>query len=143
MNQPNGLTTCFQCKVCDQEQGFYYATACTIMRDAVCGVLDGYYCTSNKNQECTLALKHRQCDPGEEIKAPVYRERENLKRGKQRGRLHPALQWTALKPIYAKRNTGVKQYPYGQPVAYKRNLTQFRRLEDLMKDDNYISFHQN
>ncbi|KAI4899519.1 hypothetical protein NFI96_011518, partial [Prochilodus magdalenae] len=71
MDQPNDLSKCFQCKVCDKEQGFYDATACTTMHDAVCGVLDGYYCTKkNEYHECTYAKKHRQCVRGEETTAP-------------------------------------------------------------------------
>ncbi|KAL6459131.1 hypothetical protein MHYP_G00326030 [Metynnis hypsauchen] len=71
MSQPNGFTRCFQCKICDKEQGLYDLHTCTTISNRVCGVLDGYYCKDrDENKECTFALKHRQCDPGEGIKVP-------------------------------------------------------------------------
>ncbi|XP_037391502.1 tumor necrosis factor receptor superfamily member 14-like isoform X2 [Pygocentrus nattereri] len=77
MNQPNGFTKCFQCKTCDKEQGLYSIHICTTISNTVCGVLDGYYCKDRKeNKECTFALKHRQCEPGEGIKVPGTKDRD-------------------------------------------------------------------
>ncbi|XP_017578844.2 tumor necrosis factor receptor superfamily member 14-like isoform X1 [Pygocentrus nattereri] len=71
MNQPNGFFKCFQCKICDKEQGLYNLHTCTQERNTVCGVLDGYYCKDrDENKGCTFPLKHRQCEPGEGIKVP-------------------------------------------------------------------------
>ncbi|XP_047656291.1 tumor necrosis factor receptor superfamily member 14-like isoform X1 [Tachysurus fulvidraco] len=70
MNEPNGLQTCFQCKIC--ENGLFISQDCTTMKDTVCGVFDGYYCkhyTDNRN-DCSLAIKHSKCKPGEQINTP-------------------------------------------------------------------------
>ncbi|XP_047656284.1 tumor necrosis factor receptor superfamily member 14-like isoform X8 [Tachysurus fulvidraco] len=68
MNEPNGLHTCFQCKIC--ENGFYISQDCTTMQDTVCG--DGFYCIrySDEKRDCSLAIKHTKCKPGEQIKTP-------------------------------------------------------------------------
>ncbi|XP_058245665.1 tumor necrosis factor receptor superfamily member 14-like isoform X1 [Hemibagrus wyckioides] len=70
MNEPNGLHSCFQCKIC--ENGLYISQECTTIKDTVCGVLDGYYCLrySDDKRDCSLAIKHSQCQPGEQIKTP-------------------------------------------------------------------------
>ncbi|XP_058245672.1 tumor necrosis factor receptor superfamily member 14-like isoform X3 [Hemibagrus wyckioides] len=70
MNEPNGLLTCFQCKIC--ENGFYISQDCTTLEDTVCGVLDGYYCMSysDDKRDCLHAIKHSKCQPGEQIKTP-------------------------------------------------------------------------
>ncbi|XP_060737506.1 tumor necrosis factor receptor superfamily member 14-like isoform X1 [Tachysurus vachellii] len=70
MNEPNGLHACFQCKIC--ENGFYISQDCTTMQDTVCGVLDGFYCIrySDEKRDCSLAIKHSKCKPGEQIKTP-------------------------------------------------------------------------
>ncbi|XP_058245643.1 tumor necrosis factor receptor superfamily member 14-like isoform X4 [Hemibagrus wyckioides] len=70
MNEPNGLHACFQCKIC--ENGLYISQNCTTIKDTVCGVLDGYYCMhySDERRDCSLAIKHSKCKPGEQIKTP-------------------------------------------------------------------------
>ncbi|KAL6459130.1 hypothetical protein MHYP_G00326020 [Metynnis hypsauchen] len=70
MNQSNGFTRCLLCKICDKAKGLYDLHSCTTISNRVCGVLDGCYCKDRENKECTFALKHRQCDPGEGIKVP-------------------------------------------------------------------------
>ncbi|XP_047656282.1 tumor necrosis factor receptor superfamily member 14-like isoform X4 [Tachysurus fulvidraco] len=70
MNEPNGLQSCFQCKIC--ENGLLISQDCTTIKDTVCGVLDGYYCkhyTADIN-DCSLAIKHSKCKPGEQINTP-------------------------------------------------------------------------
>ncbi|XP_036435335.1 tumor necrosis factor receptor superfamily member 14-like [Colossoma macropomum] len=79
MNQPNGFNRCFQCKTCDKEQGLHNLHACTTISNTVCGVLDGYYCKDrDENKECAFALKHRQCEPGEEIKVPGTKDSDTV-----------------------------------------------------------------
>ncbi|KAG7332618.1 hypothetical protein KOW79_004452 [Hemibagrus wyckioides] len=70
MNEPNGLLTCFQCKIC--ENGLYISQDCTTLEDTVCEVIDGYYCMSysDDKRDCLHAIKHSKCKPGEQIKTP-------------------------------------------------------------------------
>uniref|UniRef100_W5L5T8 Si:ch211-261n11.8 n=1 Tax=Astyanax mexicanus TaxID=7994 RepID=W5L5T8_ASTMX len=70
MDQPNGLKQCFPCKSCDSQKGLYVWSSCTVMRNTQCKVMEGYYCTEFLGGECSSALKHRQCEPGETIKTP-------------------------------------------------------------------------
>ncbi|KAL7884746.1 hypothetical protein AOLI_G00075160 [Acnodon oligacanthus] len=79
MNQPNGFNKCFQCKICDREQGLYDLYDCTTISNTVCGVLDGYYCKDrDENKDCTFALKHRQCEPGEGIEVPGTKDSDTM-----------------------------------------------------------------
>ncbi|KAL7828796.1 hypothetical protein SRHO_G00324300 [Serrasalmus rhombeus] len=90
MNQPNGFTKCFQCKICDKEQGLYNLRACTTISNTVCGVLDGYYCKyRDENEECTFPLKHRQCEPGEGIKFPGTKDSDTVCEGCPHGFYSP------------------------------------------------------
>ncbi|XP_046726741.1 tumor necrosis factor receptor superfamily member 14-like isoform X2 [Silurus meridionalis] len=66
MNVPNGVHTCFPCKTCDR--GLYTLQNCSTIKDKVCEVLDGYYCAQYSDRECSLAMKHSECKPGEQIK---------------------------------------------------------------------------
>ncbi|XP_049341580.1 tumor necrosis factor receptor superfamily member 14-like isoform X2 [Astyanax mexicanus] len=70
MDQPNGLKQCFPCKSCHRQKGLYVLSSCTVMRNTQCKVMEGYYCTEFSGGECSSALKHRQCEPGEAIKTP-------------------------------------------------------------------------
>ncbi|KAI5610347.1 hypothetical protein C0J50_5170, partial [Silurus asotus] len=71
MNVPNRLYTCFQCKTCDR--GLYTLQNCSTIKDTVWEVLDGYYCVQHSDGECSLAMKHSECKPGEQIKTPGTR----------------------------------------------------------------------
>ncbi|XP_046726732.1 tumor necrosis factor receptor superfamily member 14-like isoform X2 [Silurus meridionalis] len=66
MNVRNRLTSCFLCKTCDR--GLYILQNCSTIKDTVCEVLDGYYCVQHSDGECSLAMKHSECKPGEQIK---------------------------------------------------------------------------
>ncbi|KAI4899518.1 hypothetical protein NFI96_011517 [Prochilodus magdalenae] len=70
MSEPNALHKCFQCKICDKEQGLFVLQNCTTTNNAVCEILDGYHCKEYSGSECTFALKHTQCNPGQKIKVP-------------------------------------------------------------------------
>ncbi|XP_072537623.1 tumor necrosis factor receptor superfamily member 5-like isoform X2 [Salminus brasiliensis] len=98
MNNPNGFKNCFQCKSCDSEQGLYVSQMCTETSNTVCDILDGYYCTENPASECSFALKHRHCSPGEEIKAPGTKTLDTVCEACQSGYYSPlginCIKWT-------------------------------------------------
>lgn len=50
--------------------GFYILQECTTVKDTVCEVLDGYYCIQYSDKECSLASKHSECEPGQQVKTP-------------------------------------------------------------------------
>ncbi|XP_064778195.1 tumor necrosis factor receptor superfamily member 14-like [Oncorhynchus masou masou] len=71
MNSANGLDKCFPCSPCDPGQGLYILMTCTTTSNSICHVLNGYYCTSSSaGNECTFALRHTLCSPGQRVKAP-------------------------------------------------------------------------
>ncbi|XP_036435334.1 tumor necrosis factor receptor superfamily member 14-like [Colossoma macropomum] len=78
MNQPNDFNKCFPCKTCDSAKGLYVSHTCTIKSDTACEVMDGYYCKQYSGIECTFALKHRQCGPGEQIMAPGTKDSDTV-----------------------------------------------------------------
>jgi len=51
-------------------QGLDIQSKCTKIRDTICEVLDGYYCIDYSNSQCSHAIKHSVCKPGQEIKTP-------------------------------------------------------------------------
>ncbi|XP_069039819.1 tumor necrosis factor receptor superfamily member 14-like isoform X2 [Lepisosteus oculatus] len=67
-DQPNGLLSCFQCKVCDP--GLRTLHGCTNQKDAVCWVLSGYYCIDQADGGCKAARPHTVCTPGQWVKQP-------------------------------------------------------------------------
>ncbi|TRY89918.1 hypothetical protein DNTS_020506 [Danionella cerebrum] len=66
MNEPNGLNRCFPCRNCAESQGLYIQRKCTTIQDTTCDVLDGYYCIDFSNSQCSLAVQHKICKPGQE-----------------------------------------------------------------------------
>ncbi|XP_065102934.1 tumor necrosis factor receptor superfamily member 5 isoform X1 [Paramisgurnus dabryanus] len=70
MNEPNGLYECITCRNCSKSQGLYIQIQCNTIKDAVCGVLDGYYCVEYFYSHCQRTQKHRVCNPGQGIKTP-------------------------------------------------------------------------
>ncbi|XP_067250859.1 tumor necrosis factor receptor superfamily member 5-like isoform X1 [Chanodichthys erythropterus] len=68
MSEPSSLHKCFPCKHCNESQGLYILNKCTTIRDTICDVLDGYHCTEYSNSQCSRAVKHSVCAPGQETK---------------------------------------------------------------------------
>uniref|UniRef100_A0A9J8AMN5 TNFR-Cys domain-containing protein n=1 Tax=Cyprinus carpio carpio TaxID=630221 RepID=A0A9J8AMN5_CYPCA len=67
-DEPNGLTECFPCTVCDASRGLRVNKVCTRSSDTVCGPLERFYCIEKKKDCCTLAVQHSECSPGQYIK---------------------------------------------------------------------------
>ncbi|XP_064778187.1 tumor necrosis factor receptor superfamily member 14-like isoform X1 [Oncorhynchus masou masou] len=71
MNEANGLTKCFPCSSCDPGLGLFTQTECKPTSNTVCDILDGYYCRSySSNSECSFAVEHTHCSPGQSTKSP-------------------------------------------------------------------------
>uniref|UniRef100_A0A3B3SY38 TNFR-Cys domain-containing protein n=1 Tax=Paramormyrops kingsleyae TaxID=1676925 RepID=A0A3B3SY38_9TELE len=70
-DEPNGLTKCKPCTVCDQGLGLKTVRTCTSSSDTVCGVLEGHYCINPYKGGCRAANKHTACKPGQFIKQPA------------------------------------------------------------------------
>ncbi|XP_076879730.1 tumor necrosis factor receptor superfamily member 14-like [Brachyhypopomus gauderio] len=68
MNKANSLQKCLPCKICDHGQGLSVSKVCSTIQNTVCGVLNGFYCRDYTVDECTFALKHKKCQPGQEVK---------------------------------------------------------------------------
>ncbi|XP_073675941.1 uncharacterized protein [Garra rufa] len=67
-DEPNGLTDCFPCTVCDANRGLRENKVCTRSSDTVCEPLERFYCIDKKKSSCTLAVQHSECSPGQYIK---------------------------------------------------------------------------
>ncbi|KAK9970120.1 hypothetical protein ABG768_026087 [Culter alburnus] len=68
IDEPSGLTKCFDCTVCDANRGIRVKKACTRISDTVCEPLDQFYCTERIKDSCRNAAKHSECSPGQYIK---------------------------------------------------------------------------
>ncbi|MBN3317942.1 TNR14 factor, partial [Atractosteus spatula] len=68
IDQPNGLSTCLQCKVCDPGHGLQNLSDCTSTRNRLCRVLIHYYCTDKADGDCRAARPRTVCKPGQRIK---------------------------------------------------------------------------
>ncbi|XP_032420936.1 tumor necrosis factor receptor superfamily member 14-like [Xiphophorus hellerii] len=67
MDLPNGLKRCNPCSTCDSGAGLKEKQQCVITTDTVCEPMEGFYCTDLKSGGCSVAQKHRSCEPGHYI----------------------------------------------------------------------------
>uniref|UniRef100_A0A8C5FBA0 TNFR-Cys domain-containing protein n=1 Tax=Gadus morhua TaxID=8049 RepID=A0A8C5FBA0_GADMO len=64
----NGREQCFSCKHCDAGLGLKVKKSCSSTSDAVCEVLDGFFCSDSNRGGCRAAQSHRlSCSPGHYI----------------------------------------------------------------------------
>ncbi|XP_023196848.1 tumor necrosis factor receptor superfamily member 5-like [Xiphophorus maculatus] len=67
MDLPNGQKKCNPCSTCDSGAGLKVKRQCVITADTVCEPMEGFYCTDLKSGGCSVAQKHRSCEPGHYI----------------------------------------------------------------------------
>ncbi|CAL8261069.1 unnamed protein product [Gadus morhua 'NCC'] len=63
----NGREQCFSCKHCDAGLGLKVKKSCSSTSDAVCEVLDGFFCSDSNRGGCRAAQRHTVCSPGQYI----------------------------------------------------------------------------
>ncbi|CAL8362051.1 unnamed protein product [Arctogadus glacialis] len=63
----NGREQCFSCKHCDPGLGLKVKKSCSSTSDAVCEVLDGFFCSDSNGGGCRAAQRHTVCSPGHYI----------------------------------------------------------------------------
>ncbi|XP_059915633.1 tumor necrosis factor receptor superfamily member 14-like isoform X18 [Gadus macrocephalus] len=63
----NGREQCFSCKHCDAGLGLKEKKSCSSTSDAVCEVLDGFFCSDSNRGGCRAAQRHTVCSPGQYI----------------------------------------------------------------------------
>ncbi|XP_030234061.1 tumor necrosis factor receptor superfamily member 14 isoform X2 [Gadus morhua] len=63
----NGREQCFLCKHCDAGLGLMVKKSCSSTSDAVCEVLDGFFCSDSNRGGCRTAQRHTVCSPGQYI----------------------------------------------------------------------------
>ncbi|XP_030234408.1 tumor necrosis factor receptor superfamily member 14 isoform X5 [Gadus morhua] len=63
----NGREQCFLCKHCDAGLGLKVKKSCSSTSDAVCEVLDGFFCSDSNRGGCRAAQRHTVCSPGQYI----------------------------------------------------------------------------
>ncbi|KAF5906260.1 tumor necrosis factor receptor superfamily member 5-like isoform X1, partial [Clarias magur] len=68
IDEPNGLSKCISCAVCDTGAGLRVKTSCTRISNTVCEPLEGFYCTDEDKGSCRQAVEHTKCKPGQYIK---------------------------------------------------------------------------
>ncbi|XP_032421032.1 tumor necrosis factor receptor superfamily member 14-like isoform X2 [Xiphophorus hellerii] len=67
MDLPNGLKRCNPSSTCDSGAGLKVKQQCERSADTVCEPMEGFYCTDLKSGGCSVAQKHRSCEPGHYI----------------------------------------------------------------------------
>ncbi|CAL8253895.1 unnamed protein product [Arctogadus glacialis] len=63
----NGREQCFSCQHCDPGLGLKVKKSCSSTSDAVCEVLDGFFCSDSNRGGCRAAQRHTVCSPGQYI----------------------------------------------------------------------------
>ncbi|KAM9474949.1 tumor necrosis factor receptor superfamily member 14-like isoform 1-T2 [Clarias gariepinus] len=66
-DEPNGLTACLTCTVCDEGAGLRVKRKCKYDSDTLCEPLPGHYCTESHGESCRKAQEHSACLPGQNI----------------------------------------------------------------------------
>uniref|UniRef100_A0A8C9TF33 TNFR-Cys domain-containing protein n=1 Tax=Scleropages formosus TaxID=113540 RepID=A0A8C9TF33_SCLFO len=69
-DKPHGRHICNPCTACNEDSGLKTVKECKPSSDAVCGALEGNYCTDPYEGGCRAAQKHTTCKPGHFIKHP-------------------------------------------------------------------------
>ncbi|KAM9474707.1 tumor necrosis factor receptor superfamily member 14-like isoform 2-T2 [Clarias gariepinus] len=67
-DEPNGLSKCISCAMCDTGAGLKVKTPCTRISNTVCEPLEGFYCIDEERGSCRQAVEHTKCKPGQYIK---------------------------------------------------------------------------
>ncbi|KAK9970121.1 hypothetical protein ABG768_026088 [Culter alburnus] len=68
IDEPSGLSKCFDCTVCDASRGLRVKKACIWWSDTVCEPREQFYCIEKNKGSCRFAAKHSECSPGQYIK---------------------------------------------------------------------------
>ncbi|CAL8280086.1 unnamed protein product [Boreogadus saida] len=63
----NEQKQCSTCTKCDEGLGLKVNKSCSSTSDAVCEVLDGFFCSNRNGSECRTARRHTVCSPGQYI----------------------------------------------------------------------------
>ncbi|KAG7276336.1 hypothetical protein CRUP_032391, partial [Coryphaenoides rupestris] len=63
----NGREQCFLCKKCDAGLGLKVKKSCTTTSDALCEILEGFFCVDSNRDGCIAAERHLACSPGQYI----------------------------------------------------------------------------
>ncbi|CAL8279900.1 unnamed protein product [Boreogadus saida] len=63
----NKLKQCSTCTKCDAGLGLKVKKSCSSTSDAVCEVLDGFFCSDSNGGGCRAAQRHTVCSPGQYI----------------------------------------------------------------------------
>ncbi|XP_059909687.1 tumor necrosis factor receptor superfamily member 14-like [Gadus macrocephalus] len=63
----NGREQCFACQHCDAGLALKVKKSCSSTSDAVCEVLDGFFCIDSNRGGCRAAQRHTVCSPGHYI----------------------------------------------------------------------------
>ncbi|XP_059909644.1 uncharacterized protein LOC132459247 isoform X3 [Gadus macrocephalus] len=64
---PNVKKQCSNCTKCDAGLGLKVKKSCSSTSDAVCEVLDGFFCSDSNGGGCRVVQRHTVCSPGQYI----------------------------------------------------------------------------
>ncbi|CAL8279930.1 unnamed protein product [Boreogadus saida] len=74
----NEQKQCSNCTKCDAGLGLKVKKSCTPTSDAVCEVLDGFFCSDSNRGGCRAARRHTVCSPGQYIAQRADKDTECL-----------------------------------------------------------------
>ncbi|XP_036388582.1 uncharacterized protein LOC118780278 [Megalops cyprinoides] len=116
IDEPNGLSQCFRCAVCDQGLGLKTYKACTPTSDTVCGPLDQHYCIDQDKKGCRAAQRHTNCKPGQFIKQNGTSSTDTIC-GNCLGNTYSDGFFTSCKPHTDCKSKGLYEVKPGNPSA--------------------------